>query len=155
MPVQFYVDPRLADDPSTRDVKDITLSYEFFLSRRPQAATDLARFVVAGPPDAARGAKLFATNCAACHALNTAKVGPPLAGVVGRRAGSVSGYPYTAALAGFHQTWTPAELAKWLTNPQGLVPGTAMPMAVADAQDRVDIIAYLATTGDTGATPPR
>ncbi len=155
MPVQFYVDPRLADDPSTRDVKDITLSYEFFPSRKPEGATDLARFVVAGPPDASRGAKLFAANCGACHALAAAKVGPPLGGVVGRLAGSEAGYPYTAALAGFHQAWTPAELTKWLTNPQGLVPGTAMPMAVADAQDRVDIIAYLATTGGKGAIPPR
>jgi len=32
MPVQFYVDPEIFDDPNTREVKTITLSYTFFRS---------------------------------------------------------------------------------------------------------------------------
>ena len=30
MPVSFWVDPRIAEDPNTRDVTAITLSYSFF-----------------------------------------------------------------------------------------------------------------------------
>jgi len=45
MPVTFYVDPRLATDPNTEDVHEITLSYTFFRSARPEGAQDLARFI--------------------------------------------------------------------------------------------------------------
>lgn len=37
MPVLYYVDPAILDDPETRDIKEITLSYTFYRSNDAQA----------------------------------------------------------------------------------------------------------------------
>jgi cytochrome c oxidase assembly protein subunit 11 len=144
MPVDFFVDPRMAKEISEDDVDHIELSYTFFPSRDPQGAESLARFDDV-KPSAAAGEKLFATVCSACHALDHSKVGPPLDGVVGREAGSVNGYPYSAALAHAHIVWSAATLDKWLADPRGFIQGSTMPLSVPDAVRRQDIIAYLET----------
>ena len=142
MPVEFYVDPAMAADPGTADVHEITLSYTFFESRKPQAAPNLSRFAQAAP-NAADGGKIFAQECSACHALDRTKIGPPLGNVVGRIAGTLAGYPYSPALKAAGFAWTDAALSTWLTDPQKMVPGSAMEMRLPEAQARQDVIAYL------------
>lgn len=99
----------------------------------------------AAPPagDPVRGQALYQV-CMGCHGLDENDVGPRHRGVVGRPAGAVPGYAYSAALKGSGLVLTPANLDRWLTNPQALVPGAKMFFSVASPQDRADLIAYLA-----------
>lgn len=93
--------------------------------------------------DLSRGEKLFA-RCSACHSVNgQKKTGPSLAGVFGRKAGSVEGARYSKALAQSDLVWTEQNLDAYLTAPAALVRGTTMTMRIAKEQDREDLITYL------------
>ncbi len=112
------------------------------------AAAAVAEAAAAPSGDAAHGKMVFAARCGLCHSagdVGEAGQGPPLAGVVGRMAAASPDFDYTAALKASHLSWTPANLDRFLAGPSMLVPGTAMPIAVADAKTRADLIAYLAT----------
>lgn len=98
---------------------------------------------------AAQGKQLFLTNCAVCHvppdaATQMTRVGPSLRGVVGRKAGTLAGFRYTAAMKAYAKVWTPALLDPYLTAPRKVVPGTAMSFpGFRDAKQRAAVIAYL------------
>jgi cytochrome c len=94
--------------------------------------------------DAARGKGLYQA-CQACHAIDDNDLGPRHRGVVGRHAGSVADYNYSPALKQSGLTWDRGTLERWLANPSALVPGTKMFFQIDAAQDRADIVAYLAT----------
>ena len=95
--------------------------------------------------DAANGEKIFA-KCKACHTVEAGKnkVGPSLAGVVGRKAGTAEGFNYSDAMKNSGLTWDEATLNTYLTGPKKLVPGTKMAFpGLPNEQDRLDVIAYL------------
>ncbi|WP_296942859.1 c-type cytochrome [uncultured Massilia sp.] len=104
-----------------------------------------------GAPPA--GQAYFERNCASCHTVDSklsARAGPGLYNVVGRKAGAVAGYNYTDALAragAAGKTWTREELDVFLADPTRDVPGTAMPMGIADAKQRAAVVDWLATQG--------
>lgn len=95
-----------------------------------------------GAGDAARGEAVFQKRCTGCHALNGDREGPALAGVLGRKAGSVAGFDYSPALKKSGITWNEATLEKWLNDPDLLVPDNKMDFHVPRAQERADLIAY-------------
>jgi alcohol dehydrogenase (cytochrome c) len=93
------------------------------------------------------GQSIFQTQCTACHSATAGQngFGPSLDGVVGRKAGSLTGFAFTPALQASGLTWDEKSLSDFLTNPQQKVPGTAMAAIVPSASDRADLVAYLAT----------
>jgi cytochrome c len=106
------------------------------------AAAALASVNTTLSGDVARGQALY-KGCGGCHSINDNDIGPKHRGVVGRRAGSIEDYAYSAALKSSGLIWDEATLDRWLTNPSALVPGTKMFFKIDDAQSRADIIAYL------------
>jgi len=112
----------------------------------PAVAQSGARLWVTPPPgDVARGAALYQSQCTACHAVDSHQTGPAHRGVMGRRVGSAPGYKYSPELAQSRLRWTPQTLNVWLEDPEALVVGQRMGFQVDDAQERADLIAYLAT----------
>jgi len=156
MPVVFFVDPTIARDPNTSEVTTITLAYTFFASANPSDALNLSRFKTsyanAGNPDAASGKQIFARRCSGCHEIGRDKIGPRLGDVLGRSAGTVPGYPYSTALQRSGIIWSDKTLDQWLTNPQGFLPGTKMPIRLASPAERRDVIEFLRTSSDGAPT---
>jgi cytochrome c len=98
--------------------------------------------------DPAAGEKIFKAQCGICHAVAEGqnRIGPTLFGVVGRAAGSVPGFNYTADHKKLGVTWDAATLDKYLTNPRAMVPDTSMVYAgLKDDAERADLVAYLGT----------
>jgi len=93
------------------------------------------------------GAKLF-TKCARCHtvaATGRRRSGPHLAGLFGRRAGSVTGYKYSSALTGVDFVWNEKTLFDLFDlGPDKVLPGTKMPVQrVSDAAQLTNLVDYL------------
>ncbi len=95
--------------------------------------------------DPERGRSAYVSTCGGCHSIQQNRIGPRHKGLIGRQAGSESGYSYSKALREADFTWDEARLRRWLSNPRAMVPGTKMAVRVSDPQRRADIAAYLAT----------
>jgi cytochrome c len=123
-----------------------------------QAADDpqFDRLLASASPE--RGAQV-AKQCGVCHNFEEGqgpKIGPDLYGVVDRPVASVKGFNYTPALKAKGGKWTFAALNKWITNPRGDVPGTAMTFAgISNEKQRADLIAYLDTLSKNPVPLPK
>lgn len=100
--------------------------------------------------DAVRGAHVF-RKCAVCHTTdprNEVRLGPPLGGVIGRRAAAIAGYDYSESMltaGGSGLIWTEEALMYFLDRPDIFMPGTYMTFAGLEEHERRDVIAYLKT----------
>jgi cytochrome c len=92
------------------------------------------------------GARLFRNTCGICHTLEPGqnRLGPSLAGIIGRKAGTVTGFDYSEANKNSNVVWDEAQLDQYLSNPQQFMPGTKMIYpGMKDAEQRKALIAYL------------
>src|SRR5215813_1756306 len=100
-----------------------------------------------------------AKQCQACHTLEKGgpnRVGPNLWNIVNRAPASESGFNYSAAMKSKSGNWSFDELNKFLTNPRGYIPGTAMTFAgLSRAEQRADLIDYLHTLADNPVPLPK
>jgi cytochrome c len=95
--------------------------------------------------------------CAACHSLEPGRqmTGPSLAGLWGRKAGSLAEFPrYSPALKSSGIAWDEDSLDAWLADPRAHVPGNYMIFpGIKDTHARAALIAYLKTATAPDALP--
>ncbi|WP_227470551.1 cytochrome c family protein [Massilia sp. YMA4] len=112
------------------------------------AAMPLVLSAHAAPPpgDPVAGAAAF-RKCASCHQVGPAArggFGPQLNGIIGRRAAASTDYAYSAALRRSGIVWTDAALARFLRDPDAMVPGTKMRFwGIGDERQIANLLAYL------------
>ena len=85
----------------------------------------------------------FERYCIACHGSPTEGVGPFLERVIGRPAGSLSGYNYSEAMRAERFVWDEARVAEFVQAPARVVPGTSMALGPIEAAAAESIAKYL------------
>lgn len=110
------------------------------------AATPGADASVTQSPEYKRGRLLY-IQCRACHDLQPSpveKVGPNLAGIVGRAAAQGPGFNYSSAMRSAKLVWDRATLDRWIEKPSAVVPGNTMAFAgVSSPADRAALLRYI------------
>jgi cytochrome c len=96
-------------------------------------------------PAAVQRGKQTASACATCHSFTeeSNRVGPHLVSVLGRKAGTVTGYGYSAAMKQNGREWTPEYLAAFLQDPLAVVPGTKMGISPLRSEQADDVVSYI------------
>ena len=76
--------------------------------------------------DTSHGAQVFAAECGVCHAVSkgtTGMMGPNLAGVYGRKSGSLAGFSYSQAMRDKDVTWQADNITQlaWVADRTGAI----------------------------------
>ena len=103
--------------------------------------------------DADAGKTVF-NKCLPCHTIGEGavnKVGPPLNGLDGRKAGTYANYPYSDANKKSGITWNATEFKDYIRAPRARIPNTKMAFAgLTNDNDVANLWAFLAQYKDDG-----
>jgi cytochrome c oxidase subunit 2 len=113
-------------------IADPPAAFEAWRQAQVQPAAEAAS------PDAAQGEQVFVDRCGACHTVRGTQagggLGPDLTHLMSR-----------STLASATIANTPAGLAGWIANPQGVKPGTLMPTIYLSGPELSSVRTYLET----------
>jgi cytochrome c len=105
--------------------------------------------------DAAAGEQVFKRLCSPCHDIGPdakVKLGPPLNGIDGRKAGTFEGFNYSPANKSSGITWGEPGFDKYIRAPMQEMPGTRMAfVGIKNDKDVADLWAYLKQFRPDGA----
>jgi cytochrome c len=97
------------------------------------------------------GQTAFNTSCRMCHTMKEGdnRQGPSLAGIIGRKAGSLPGFDYSPSMKQSGITWDEATLDQFIADPEQVVHGNTMKPygGIADAAQRKTIVDFLKSGG--------
>lgn len=97
------------------------------------------------------GQTAFNTSCRTCHTMKEGdnRQGPSLAGIVGRKAGSLPDYNYSSSMKQSGIVWDAETLDRFIENPDQVVNGNTMKPygGITDAAQRRTIVDFLASGG--------
>ena len=98
-------------------------------------------------------------RCTTCHTPDKGgrnMTGPNLWGIIGRQKGGADDYNYSAAMKSKGGEWTYEELANFIHDPRGYIPGNKMAFAgIKDEAEIADLLAYLRTLSDNPPPLPQ
>ena len=118
-----------------------------FIALMASTGTSLAQ-------DAAAGEQVFRRLCSPCHDVGPeakVKLGPPLNGIDGRKAGTFAGYNYSEANKSSGITWNEGDFPTYIRAPMQAMPGTRMAfVGLKNDKDITDLWSYLKQFGPEG-----
>lgn len=97
--------------------------------------------------DVEMGRLLFNNACRTCHTVRDGdnRLGPHLYNIIGRKAGSLPNYGYSAAMKQADLVWSEENLERFIASPDSVVPNNNMKPfgGLASADDRKRIVSFL------------
>ena len=106
----------------------------------------IGAFSAARADEPASGREVFDFRCRTCHGGGgpaDSPIGPSLDGIVGKRAGTQPSEIHSRALIDSGVVWDRKSLRRFLSDPRRELPGTLMPVGVADAAQLESLLDYL------------
>ncbi len=92
------------------------------------------------------GETMYQHRCRVCHSndMKHPSYGPPLKNILGRKAGSVTGFNYSDALKNSGIVWNEEKLREWIKDNKSVMPGTRMRhVGITDKTEQDFILTFL------------